>query len=214
MCGRFSLDLPPQVLKEEFGWLEGEILGLPRYNVSPTEEVVAVTSDSRPLLLRWGLIPWYAKKPGKPLIQARSETVAEKSAFAQSFARRRCLIPASGFFEWDRSSGKPLPYHIRRRDGHPLVMAGIYDWWKSPQGEKLGSCCLLTTGANPEVAQVHDRMPVVVEPGDYACWLEGEPDQAAALFGPARASLEVYRVSTVVNKAGNDVPECVVRLEM
>ncbi|MCA9791118.1 MAG: SOS response-associated peptidase family protein, partial [Candidatus Eremiobacteraeota bacterium] len=83
-----------------------------------------------------------------------------------------------------------------------------------PQGEKLGSCCLLTTGANPEVAQVHDRMPVVVEPGDYACWLEGEPEQAAALFGPARASLEVYRVSTVVNKAGNDVPECVVRLEM
>ncbi len=206
MCGRFSLDLPPDRLLEDFAWLDGELTNfLPRYNVSPTEQVVMVTEARQPSWARWGLIPWWSKKPGKPLIQARSETVAQKPAFRQSFAKKRCLVPASGFYEWEHQDGRKLPYHIQRQDGRGLVMAGLFDRWEGPDGPVL-SCCILTTEANPDIAPLHHRMPVVLEPDQFEKWLH---EGSQALLTSSPAAFRLYRVSTVVNKAGNDLPECV-----
>jgi putative SOS response-associated peptidase YedK len=146
------------------------------------------------------------------MINARCETVAEKPAFRGAIRYRRCLIPASGFFEWKQSDNKKVPFYIRRRDQAPMAFAGIWDTWKG-QEETIVSCSILTTGANSLLANLHDRMPVILSSAEYETWLDREVDDSSALVPLYRAFpsdlLEAYEVSTVVNKPQNDSEECI-----
>lgn len=195
MCARFSLfssgtDLAALFdLDEGFEWE-------PHYNIAPTEEVPGVLLDREGhrvvRLLRWGLVPHWSKRPGQgaPMINARSESVEEKPAFRDAFARHRCLVPADGFFEWREEGGKKQPYFISRRDGRPLAFAGLWDTWRS-QEAKLRSCSILTTDANAAVAELHDRMPVLIEPEYFQEWLDPETPLEALrpLLAPCDDSL-------------------------
>src|SRR5262249_35050656 len=140
------------------------------------------TSGGRELgLLRWGLIPSWAEEAGAPLINARSETVADKPAFRAAFKQRRCLIPADGFFEWLPVNGKKQPYYICRQDGHPFGFAGLWERWEGADGPPVESCTILTTEANEVVRPLHDRMPVLLDPRDYAAWLDPSGQKPALL---------------------------------
>src|SRR3954447_18100484 len=185
MCGRFTLRTPLTVLAEQFlfelGELPAETQVSPRYNVAPTQTVAAVRADSsgkRQLaLLRWGLIPSWAKdaKIASSLINARSETLAEKPAFRTALARRRCLILADGFYEWKKEGKQKLPYYFQLAGGQPLAFAGLWDRWRGPEAsgeEAVESCTIVTTTANELCGEFHDRMPVILRPTDYEVWLD------------------------------------------
>lgn len=137
-------------------------------------------------LLRWGLVPHWAKDPtiGAKLSNARGETVAEKPSFRDAFRRRRCLVPADGFYEWKTVAGKKQPYFFSMKDGAPFALGGIWESWKGPDDEILRTCCLITTGPNEVMEPVHDRMPVIVSPVDYATWLSGDADTVLGLVKP------------------------------
>jgi len=189
---------------------------VPRYNIAPTQPVVVVRQGpkGRELLpMRWGLIPWWAKDPATlPLmINARAESLAEKPAYRDAFKYRRCLVPASGFYEWQaRGRGPKQPYAVIPADGRPIAFAGLWETWHSADGSEIDTAVIVTTDANRMLAPIHERMPVVLEPQDFAAWLAPEttPEKAAALLKPAREDLFVLRpISTRVNSADNDDPE-------
>ena len=216
MCGRFSLKTPSKVLAKAF---KIEVPTLPlRYNIAPTQQVAAVRSrpDGRELaLLKWGLVPSWAKDAsiGSRMINARAETVAEKPAYRWAFRRRRCLVPADGFYEWKREGGSKQPYHFRMRDEQPFAFAGLWERWRGELGEVIDSCTIITTEANELLAPVHDRMPVILPPEAYDTWLDDEFTDALALGGllrpyPAEA-MERFPVSTRVNSPKNDDASCV-----
>lgn len=215
MCGRFSLTTPGPILAEMFGVVD---LALPpRFNVAPTQSVpvVRVVDGQRVIaLLRWGLVPSWSKDPkkGPPLINARADTVAEKPAFRAALKYRRCIVPADGFFEWKKEGAKRLPVHFKLRDGRPFGFAGLWECWKSPEGEILESMTILTTTPNELVAAVHDRMPAILPPSGYDAWLNPSIKDAAAvigLLGPYSEALMVaVPVSEHVNKVANDDPKC------
>jgi putative SOS response-associated peptidase YedK len=222
MCGRYTLSQPGDVLAEAFG-LETAFGLTPRYNIAPTQEVavVRVTSagEKRSLaLLRWGLVPAWAKDPslGNRLINARGETVGEKPAFRNSFRRQRCLVLADGFYEWQKLAGRKQPHYFRLQDGRPFAIAGLWARWQQGEQEAIESCTLLTTEANPVVADVHGRMPVILGPEHYDAWLDPgtfRADQLQALLEPySGTDLEAFPVSTLVNSPANDLPACVERL--
>jgi putative SOS response-associated peptidase YedK len=206
----------------------------PRYNIAPTQDILVIRAEAKTgareaALLRWGLIPVWAKDPhsGPPLINARGETVAEKSTFRHALRRRRCLIPADGFFEWQQtpgvtSRGKKQPYLIHRADHGPLAFAGLWDSWISKGSRqsrggareplKIESCTIVTTAANATLAPLHDRMPVILSPRDYERWLDPavrEPAAVADLLVPSDEELLAEPVSTHVNRVANDDSECV-----
>ena len=219
MCGRFTLKTPPQVVAELFG-LDEVPAWEPRYNIAPTQPVAAVRAardgGQRELVfLHWGLIPSWADdwRIGNRMINARSETVAEKPAFRRAFRQRRCLVPADGFFEWQRQGTKKQPYYIHRRDGRPLAIAGLWEHWAGAGSGPVESCTLLTTAANATLRPLHDRMPVLLEPAQFDTWLDPEQhsvESLVALLAPADdAVLEAYAVSTVVNSPRNDSPACI-----
>ena len=179
MCGRFLLHAPVEVLQRAFGFAERPNLQ-PRYNIAPTQTVAIVRrkddGGGRELaLVRWGLIPSWAKDAsiGGRLINARAETVAEKPAFRGAFRRRRALVPADGFYEWRKREGdRPKqPLLIRRRDGQPFALAGLWEHWRGPEGE-VQTCTIVTTAANVVLAPIHDRMPVILDPASYDRWLD------------------------------------------
>jgi putative SOS response-associated peptidase YedK len=216
MCGRFVIDLSPELVAKVFGL--PEVPELPcRYNVAPTQPVPVireVSDGSRRLsLVRWGLIPAWAKEVDGGLINARCETVSEKPSFRQSFRQRRCIVIASGFFDWQKNEKGKLPYYVRMADGSPTPFAGIWDAWRSPGGDVLETCAILTTAANRTVAPIHDRMPVILHPEEFGLWLDRQihdADSLKPLFLPYPAErVEAYRVSTLVNSAVNDAPECI-----
>ena len=218
MCGRFTITLAADEVHEQLELGELPPDWRPRYNVAPSQPVAAVTDpQSRQVeWLRWGLIPFWAKDMaiGNRLINARSETVTEKPSFRQAFAQRRCLILADGFFEWQRSKEKKspsVPYHFHRKDRGVFAFAGLWERWRSPEGEELRSCTILTTSANGVVAPVHDRMPVILSGADLWAWLNpAKPEAHQALLKPYPEDwMEAYPVSRVVNNPGQDVPECV-----
>lgn len=193
---------------------------MPRYNIAPTQDVPAVVArrqgGGRQLrLFRWGLIPSWAKDPeiGNRLINARGETVAEKASFRGPLARRRCLILADGFYEWQKVRGGKQPHHIRMRDGSAFAMAGLWDHWTSPDGSEIESCTILTTTPNEMLEQIHNRMPVILSPKDYGLWLDPQvrPSPAMhALLRPFPAEeMEARAVSKFVNNPGNDSQECI-----
>jgi putative SOS response-associated peptidase YedK len=174
--------------------------------------------------VRWGLVPFWAKDVsiGDRLINARAETITEKPAYRRAFERRRCIIPADGFYEWQAVEGKrqKQPYFIRRRDGEPLAFAGVWESWYDPNEEdppRLRSCAIVTTSANPELTPLHERMPVVLEEADWDEWLDREQHDTAKLarllVPMPNGELDFYPVSTLVNKADNNGPELIAPLE-
>ncbi len=218
MCGRFTLRTPVEDLASFFGVAEMPEL-TPRYNIAPTQPVATVlvlTGDRRFRLMRWGLIPPWAKDPsiGSRMINARAETIAQKPAFRSAFRHRRCLIMADGFYEWQRRGSLKQPYYIVSRDHSPLGLAGLWERWQPPEGgEELESCTIITTAANALVRRFHDRMPVILDPADFGLWLDTEatePQRLLALLKPYDAQkLEAYPVSAEVNSPANDRPVCI-----
>src|SRR5262245_4330455 len=186
MCGRYSLYSSAADLAEWLGLPEVPALE-PRYNVAPTQPVAAVRAGpggGRELVrLRWGLVTPWAADPGTGplLINARSETAADKPAFRAALRARRCLVPADGFYEWVRQAGKRQPIHFRLRDGRPFAFAGLWERWQAPGGPAVESCAILTTGANELVRQAHDRMPVILGPDAFGEWLDPAVRDPAAL---------------------------------
>jgi putative SOS response-associated peptidase YedK len=222
MCGRFTLEIPSETLAELFGLAEHPVV-LPRYNVAPTQRVPVIReSEGRNRLdyLQWGLIPSWAKERsvGYKMINARSETVAEKPSFRQALRYRRCLVPASGFYEWLREGKAKLPHYLQIRDNGPMVFAGLWESWKAPEGETVESCTILTTAANHLVAAVHDRMPVILHPDEYRTWLDRnltDPAGLSRLFQPYPADLmEIRPVSPLVNSPKNDMAQLIDRVEV
>jgi len=207
---------------ELFGLVETLDVGL-RYNVAPTQQVVAVRrhpdAENRKLvLLRWGLIPHWADDPsiGNRMINARAETVAGKPAFRQAFKKRRCLVVADGFYEWKKTDGKKQPYYIRLKDDRPFGFAGLWERW-SREGEEIQSCTIITPEPNELMKTIHNRMPVIVQPNDHDRWLDPEFEDRKSLQQILRRYpadlLEAYPVNTLVNNPRNDAPGCTERLE-
>ena len=178
MCGRFAQSSDPKRLAKEFKVAEVPQVEA-RYNVAPTQEILAVRegADGREVsFLKWGLIPSWSKDAsiGARLINARSETVTEKPSFRQAFKERRCIIPADGFYEWQRTDGKKQPFFFKMRDEQPFGLAGLWERWEGQRGEAINSCIILTTVANGVLRPVHDRMPVILHRDDYEMWLDSD----------------------------------------
>ena len=222
MCGRFALISDTEQLVMQFGIAPATVAqmppSVPRYNVAPTQPVTAVRLDTQGqrelTFFRWGLIPSWSKdiEIGSRLINARSETVTEKPSFRTAFKRRRCIIPADGFYEWQKLNGGKQPQYIHAVDGRPLALAGLWELWQDPEGSMLQTCTILTTTPNELMAPIHNRMPVIVEPEDFDMWLDpgANPEDGLHLCRPYPAEkMAVYPVSSVVNNPNNDVPECV-----
>jgi putative SOS response-associated peptidase YedK len=217
MCGRFTLSQSAEAIASTFQLSTVPELA-PRYNIAPTQPIATILleGDLRQLqMLRWGLIPSWAKDLtiGAKMINARAETVAEKPAFRSAFRRRRCLVVADGFYEWQSQKGKKQPFYFRLQDEQPFAFAGLWETWQAPDGEKIDSCTLLTTAANSLLRSVHDRMPVILKPEDYARWLDPQiqkPEQLQPLLQPySSEAMTAYPVSTKVNNPSNDSPECI-----
>ena len=223
MCGRFVQSHDASFYADVFQVesIRTEMLSS-SYNVAPTDSVYAVAEHDGERLLgafRWGLIPWWAKdrKIGARNINARAETAAEKPAFRDSFVKRRCLIPADGFYEWQRLPKGKLPHYIHRADDRPLALAGLWATWKDPEsGDSVRTCTILTGRPNDLVADIHDRMPVILPEDSWSAWLDRdnqdrqELNQLMAVF-PKEAMAE-HPVATLVNKVSNNYPECIAPL--
>jgi putative SOS response-associated peptidase YedK len=218
MCGRFTLTTEPGVVARRFGAPPAEGGGTtPRYNIAPTQTVVTVTEDGERHLeqMHWGLVPRWAKDPkiGSRLINARAETLAQKPTFRESLRRQRCLLPADGFYEWVAGpDGTRRPLRISLASGEPFAFAGLWDEWVPPAGEEQGArlrtCTIITTTPNDLMAQVHQRMPVILRPEAEALWLDPaitDPEQLVPLLAayPAEA-LVLQPVSPLVNSPAND----------
>lgn len=223
MCGRYNLRTSAADLVELFGALPfaGFDLGSvkPRYNIAPTQTVVVIRQDeaSRVLLgMRWGLVPFWAKdlSIGNRLINARGETVASKPAFRAAFKRRRCLIPADGFYEWKKLDARhKQPYHIESADGEPLALAGLWECWHDAAGNSNETCTIITTTPNDLMAELHDRMPVILDESAFESWLDTsnqDVDSLQRLIGPCPSErLRFYPVSTAVNSPRHDAADCI-----
>jgi putative SOS response-associated peptidase YedK len=217
MCGRYTLVTPRERLAEEFGFNGSSVELASNYNVAPTQGVAAVLEEEgkrRLEVLRWGLIPPWADDPqiGSRMINARSETAPEKPSFRRAFRERRCLIPADGFYEWQRTNGAKQPFYIHMEDGRPFAFAGLWEsWGKGGEGE-VRTCTILTTEANAVVGEIHERMPVIVAPDAYDVWLDpaSERDELTGLLAPyPEDEMEAYPVSRFVNSPSNNDPRCI-----
>jgi putative SOS response-associated peptidase YedK len=218
MCARYTLSAPAHALAELFD-LDLLFDVRPRYNIAPTQDVLAVRAAPDGLRkyvkLRWGLIPSWADdlSIGQKLLNARSETVGEKPSFRDAIRKRRCLIAADGFYEWKTLNKKKLPFHIHRPDRRPFAFAGIWERWDAPDGKPIESCSILTTAANPFMKPLHERMPVIVFKEHHARWLDPNIKQAKELedlFAPvADAALVMNSVTPKVNNARFDDPVCI-----
>jgi len=227
MCGRFVLTTPAEALRRIFGFVEQPNLA-PRYNIAPTQDVPVIRQRREPAgqrtiqMLRWGLVPSWAESlaGGAKMINARAETVTEKPAFRRAFERRRCLVPADGFYEWRPGDPAKQPHLITARDGAPLAFAGLWERWSPPepkdgllplQGAErrpaIDSFTIVTTRANAALAPLHQRMPVILAPADYGRWLDpaSEPTALVELLKPAPDDLlRHFAVDRRVNNVRND----------
>jgi putative SOS response-associated peptidase YedK len=217
MCGRYTVTATPEVLRALFGYPEQPNFP-PRFNIAPTQPIAIVRlmdGKRQFALVRWGLLPSWVKDPKAftLLINARGETVASKPAFRAAMKRRRCLIPADGFYEWQAVAGRKQPFYVRARSGAPFAFAGLWETWTGPNGEELETAAIVTTNANKTLSNIHDRMPVVVPPEAFDLWLDCakvDATTASALIAPAPEGLfEAYPVSTHVNRVANDDPKLV-----
>ena len=217
MCGRYSLTDSSAELAQrfEFEFESGREAVQQRFNIAPTQQVLTVVSGEvrQASLMRWGLIPPWAKDAsiGSRMINARAETVAEKPAFRDALKRRRCLVLADGFYEWQKTGGTKRPMRIVMRTGEPFAFAGIWSVWKDPAGSRIESCAIVTTTANDLLRPIHHRMPAILPEELEALWLDAPYDRyfpLTELFAPHPAdAMKAYEVSTAVNSASNDSPE-------
>ena len=217
MCGRFTLSSSGKRLREHFALSAVPEEIIPRYNIAPTQPVLVIPNRSQRLLreARWGLVPHWADSlaVGHRMINARAETLATRAAFRAALERRRCIIPADGFYEWKREGTQRAPFFIHPRGGELIGFAGLWDIWRSPHGESVASCTIITTAPNELIAPLHDRMPVILDPKTYDAWLSPRPQPAEALLpllvpAPSNA-LEFYPVSPLVNSPNNEDPACI-----
>jgi len=218
MCGRYRLSRRKQVVEEHFDAVSGEEEWTPRYNIAPTQPVPVIRQNPERhrreiSLMRWGLVPSWATDPsvGNKTINARSETIETTPSFRDPFRSQRCLIPADGFYEWKRQGKLKQPYCFEAGDGKVFAFAGLWDRWTDPQGQLIESCTILTTTANPLLADLHDRMPVILRPEDYDSWLAiktGNSQSRLKLLTPWTGLMRRYPVSARVNQVQNDDPEC------
>lgn len=210
MCGRFALYATPEQLIDYFGLDKCADLS-PRYNIPPGTDIAAIRQSpegKRVLhLLRWGLVPHWSKDAniGAKLNNARGESVAEKPSFRDAFRRRRCLIPANGFYEWKTEGKAKLPHYISFKTGEPLALGGLWESWRSPDGEVLRTCCIITTGPNQVMEPIHDRMPVIVPPDRWQDWLSKPAEEIEALLAPYPAeAMQARPVDKRVSKTNED----------
>jgi putative SOS response-associated peptidase YedK len=219
MCGRFTITLEPVELQEAFPDIIFPSEMKPRYNVAPNQPVLVIANNAslRAEYFTWGLVPSWAKDPaiGSRLINARSETLAEKPSFRSAFKYRRCLILADGFFEWQvRPGGKSRqPHYIRLKSRQPFCFAGLWEHWQSPDGSEIKSTTIITTEPNNLIAAIHNRMPVILKPESFPAWLDPAPQSSEKLNGllvpyPAE-EMQAYPVQPVVNSPANDRVECI-----
>jgi putative SOS response-associated peptidase YedK len=218
MCGRYALTSPPEVIAERF-----KLLWTPNvtahYNIAPSQmiPVVRLTVQGRELaFLKWGLIPSWTKDPaiGVRLINARAETIADKPAFRNAYRRHHCLVLADSFYEWKTIGKRKQPYCIGMADHTLFGMAGLWEHWLNPAGERIETVTIITTNANELVGQLHDRMPLIIQPGDYGAWLDASNPKGGELLKPFPSELmRYYPVSTRVNKVSNDDAECLEPIE-
>ncbi len=217
MCGRYTLKTPIDVLARYFEAEDHPSSLAPSYNIAPTQEVAAVIEEDEKRKLevfRWGLIPSWAKDPaiGNKMINARAETVSEKPSFRSAFKKRRCLIVADGFYEWQKTDNGKQPYHFRMKDGSLFAFAGLWESWDK-EGEEIRSCSIITTEANDLMDEIHHRMPVILPPENYSVWLDQGFDEKEALSDLLKPypseEMEVYPVSRRVNKPANNEPSVV-----
>ncbi len=220
MCGRFTLSVDPDDLREAFPQFTLQDDLPPRYNIAPSQPVAVVPNNgqNRIEFFRWGLIPSWAKDPkiGNRMINARAESLVEKPAFRAAYKRRRCLVLADGFYEWRQEPGRKTktPMYIRLNSGKPFAFAGLWEAWRAPDESTILSCTIITTDSNELIAPIHDRMPVILAPEAYELWLNPEeqsPDRLTGLLKPYPASeMMAYPVSRLVNDPASDVPECII----
>lgn len=217
MCGRYVITSSPEALRQLFGYGEQPNFP-PRYNVAPTQPVPVVICENgvrQFLLMRWGFLPSWVTDPRKfaLVINARSETIFEKPSFRNAIKRRRCLLPADGYYEWQASSGRKRPFYIHRRDGEPIGFAGVAETWTGPNGEEIDTVAIVTAAAGRDMAALHGRVAVTIDPRDFDRWLDGEATDAEAVAGmmvaPAEGTFVWHEVSTAVNRVVNDSPELV-----
>lgn len=213
MCGRFTLNLAPAVLQEWFDIIEG-VDYPPRFNIAPTQPVIVIADQEklrRAILMRWGLVPMWVKDPREfPLIiNARTETLPEKPAFKGGLRHHRCIIPASGYYEWRKGAdGKKQPYYITLKDSEPMAFAGVYSTWMGPDGEEIDTTAIITLSANKDIRHIHERMPALIGKSQIDDWLNvrgmNEKEAYAMLRALPEGKLDWHPVSTRVNSVQND----------
>jgi len=214
MCGRYASFLPAEALRGLFHTVNPTPNWEPTWNMAPTRDAPVVrlhpeTHQRHLDLLRWGLLPHWAKDPKsvRQPINARAETVASAPMFRSAFAQRRCLVPADAFYEWQVIDGGKQPWAIARADGNPMAFAGVWEGWRGGEGTVVRSFAIVTTAANAALRAVHERMPVILEPNDWPVWL-GEVDaDPVALLRPSVAAFRTWRIGSAVNSVRNDGPE-------
>jgi len=212
MCGRFVITSPPEALRQMFGYAEQPNFP-PRHNIAPTQPIPVVMLENglrHFRLMRWGLLPAWVKDPRTftLLINARAETVLAKPAFRNAMRRRRCLIPADGYYEWQVSDGRKRAYFIHRSDGQPFGLAGLAETWSGPNGEEIDTVAIITAAASADLTALHHRVPVSLGPADFERWLDGNSCDAETalqlLVAPASGSFAWHEVSTRVNRVAHD----------
>jgi putative SOS response-associated peptidase YedK len=225
MCGRYRLSRRRELLAEYFDTNFDDLEWEPRYNVAPTQSIPVLRQGEngapwRASLMRWGLIPNWAtdSNVGAKMINARSETAAVKPSFKWSLQKRRCLVPADGFYEWKRTGKTKQPYCFEVGDGELFAFAGLWDAWRDAKGQVIETCTILTTSPNDLLADVHDRMPVILAPDNYELWLDArmqDENRALAMLKPFEPKLmKRHPVSTRVNYVANDDAECAAQVEL
>jgi putative SOS response-associated peptidase YedK len=221
MCGRYTLHHDTSQIALRFEVQETRADVPERYNIAPTQPVAVVTVNSPRTLqmMRWGLIPSWAKDPaiGNKLINARAETLTEKPSYKTALMRRRCLIPADGFYEWQPVGNGKQPMYIHRRDKALFAFAGLWEEWRSPAGDTIRSCTVITTTPNDLMASIHNRMPAILRPEEEAAWLDNAvqsaPDLLKLLRPYPESAMEAYAVSRMVNAPTVDTPACIAPVE-
>jgi len=217
MCGRFVITSAPAALRQIFGYVEQPNFP-PRHNIAPTQPIPVVIGENGVRhfrLMRWGLLPAWVKDPRNfsLLINARAETVSERPAFKNAMKRRRCLIPADGYYEWRATENRKRPCFIYRRDGGPIGLAGLAETWIGPNGEELDTVAIVTAPASAELAPLHHRVPVTIAPDDFDRWLDcgaDDPETLMELLAPPReGEFAWHEVSTRVNRVANDDPQLI-----
>lgn len=218
MCGRFTQTASPEVIAQQFN-ITNPPLFTPRYNIAPSQPIVALridpdTTTRKLVMLRWGLIPSWAKDPkiGNQCINAKSETVAEKPSFRSAFKKRRCLVITTGFYEWQVQGHAKQPMWIGLKSRRPFAFAGLWEQWHPQEGDAIETCTIITTEPNALMVPIHNRMPVILAPSSYDQWLDPAFQNIEMLNGLLRPysseELTAYPVSTLVNNPRHDVPQC------